>query len=44
MAIDATGFWDELVVLADVATKRVLPVCAPGRGSVSALAWIADGS
>lgn len=40
----AAGFSDGLVVLADVASKRVLPVCAPGRGPVSALAWNADGS
>lgn len=40
----AAGFADGLVVLADVATARILPVAGPGRGSVSALAWSADGS
>jgi WD40 repeat protein len=40
----AAGFSDGLVVLADIASARILPVCAPGRGSVSALAWSADGT
>jgi len=40
----AAGFSDGLVVLADIGTSRVLPVAAPGRGSVSALGWNADGS
>ena len=40
----AAGFSDGLVVVADVGSQRVLPVAAPGRGSVSALAWSADGS
>jgi WD40 repeat protein len=39
----AAGFSDGLVVLADIATARILPVCGPGRGVVSALAWSADG-
>ena len=40
----AAGFNDGLVVLADVNSSRILPVAAPGRGAVSALAWNADGS
>ena len=42
----AAGFADGLLVLADIASGRVLPVCGPGsgRGSVSAIAWSADGS
>jgi WD40 repeat protein len=40
----AAGFSDGLVVLADIPAARVLPVAAPGRGPVSALAWSPDGS
>ncbi len=40
----AAGFADGLVVLADITSERILPVAAPGRGSVSALAWSADGA
>ncbi len=40
----AAGFADGLVVLADIASERILPVAAPGRGSVSALAWSPDGA
>jgi WD40 repeat protein len=40
----AAGFSDGLVVLADIGTARILPVCGPGRGPVSALAWSADGA
>ncbi len=40
----AAGFADGLVVLADIVSGRVLPVCGPGRGSVSALAWSPDGA
>jgi len=32
------------VVLADIATARILPVAAPGRGAISALAWNSVGS
>lgn len=39
----AAGFSDGLVVVADVTTQRILPVAAPGRGSVSALAWSPNG-
>jgi WD40 repeat protein len=40
----AAGFSDGLVAVASVATEQVLPVCAPGRGPVSALAWSGDGA
>lgn len=40
----AAGFSDGLVVLADVASERVLPVAPPGRGAVTALAWGGDGA
>ena len=40
----AAGFTDGLVVLADINTARILPIAAPGRGSISALAWSPDGS
>jgi hypothetical protein len=40
----AAGFSDGLVVLADINAARILPIAAPGRGSVSALAWSPDGS
>jgi WD40 repeat protein len=39
----AAGFADGLVVLADLGTKRMLPVMGPGRGAVTALAWNPDG-
>jgi WD40 repeat protein len=40
----AGGFADGLVVLADIGSGRILPVSKAGRGSVSALAWSADGT
>ena len=40
----AAGFADGLVVLADIASARILPVALPGQGSVSALAWSGDGA
>jgi WD40 repeat protein len=39
----AAGFADGTVLMSDVATRRVLPVCGPGRGSISALAFSSDG-
>lgn len=39
MNVVAAGFEDGLVVLADIESARILPVAAPGRGAVSALAW-----
>jgi WD40 repeat protein len=40
----AAGFADGLVVMADINSARILPVAAPGRGPVSALAWNPDGT
>ncbi|MCX8134780.1 MAG: WD40 repeat domain-containing protein [Roseococcus sp.] len=40
----AAGFEDGLVLLADIASGRVLPIAPPGRGAVSALAWNATGA
>jgi WD40 repeat protein len=40
----AAGFSDGLVVVADVPSQRILPMAAPGRGPVSALAWSPDGT
>ena len=39
----AVGYSDGLVVVVDIATEKVLPVCGPGRGGVTALAWSGDG-
>ena len=33
------GFADGLVLMAEIASGKVVPVAAPGRGAVSALAW-----
>ena len=40
----AAGFDDGLVLIAEVASGRVVPVAAPGRGAVSALAWSDSGT
>lgn len=40
----AAGFNDGSVLLLDVNKEKVLPVCGPGRGAVSALAWDATGA
>ena len=40
----AAGFADGLVVLADIASERILPVAPPGHGPISALAWSGDGA
>jgi WD40 repeat protein len=40
----AAGFSDGMVVLADIGSGRILPVCGPGRGPISALAWSGDGA
>lgn len=40
----AAGFADGLVVVADVGSGRILPVCGPGRGPISAIAWSGDGA
>ncbi len=39
----AAGFSDGLVVMADIASARILPIAGTGRGPVSALAWSPDG-
>jgi len=44
MNVVAAGFDDGLVVLADIDGARILPVAAPGRGAVSALAWSPEGT
>jgi WD40 repeat protein len=40
----AAGFADGLVVMAEVASGKVVPIAAPGRGGISALAWNAAGT
>ncbi|MDR3535436.1 MAG: WD40 repeat domain-containing protein [Acetobacteraceae bacterium] len=40
----AGGFSDGLVVVADIASSRVLPVAPPEHGKVTALAWSPDGA
>ncbi len=40
----AAGYGDGTVLLIDIATARILPVCGPGRGPVSALAWSGEGA
>jgi len=35
----AAGFSDGLVVMADINHARILPIAAPGRGAVTAMAW-----
>jgi WD40 repeat protein len=40
----AAGFSDGLVVVADINQARILPVAAPGRGAVTAMAWSDSGT
>ncbi len=40
----AAGYGDGTVILVDITSARVLPVAAPGRGSVTCLAWRPDGA
>jgi WD40 repeat protein len=40
----AAGWNDGLVAMADIATQRAVPLCAPGRGAVTHLGWSADGA
>ena len=39
----AAGFSDGLLVMADIATSRILPIAGTGRGAISALSWSPDG-
>jgi WD40 repeat protein len=40
----AAGYIDGTVVLAEIATRRVLRVAPPGHGPITALAWDASGA
>lgn len=40
----AAGFQDGLVLMAEIGSGKIVPVAAPGRGPVSALAWNATGT
>lgn len=40
----AAGFADGLVVISEIASGKVVPVAAPGRGGVSAIAWNGSGT
>lgn len=42
--IVAGGFTDGLVVVAEIASSRILPVVPPEHGPISALAWSPDGT
>lgn len=42
--IVAGGFADGLVVVADVASSRIVPIVPPGGSPVSAVAWSPDGA
>jgi WD40 repeat protein len=42
--IVAGGFADGLVVVADIASSRILPVVPPDHGPISTLAWSPDGT
>ncbi|MFT8244797.1 WD40 repeat domain-containing protein [Roseomonas sp. BN140053] len=40
----AAGFSDGLVLMAEIASGKIVPIAAPGRGAVSALSWNAAGT
>jgi WD40 repeat protein len=40
----AAGFADGLVLMAEIGSGKIVPVAAPGRGAVSALAWSPTGT
>ena len=40
----AAGFDTGLVVVIDIAAERILPVCGPGRGGITALGWSGSGA
>jgi WD40 repeat protein len=44
LEIVAAGFDNGLLIIADIARETILPVCGPGRGAITALAWNPTGS
>ncbi len=40
----AVGFDSGLVTIIDIQKEKILPVCGPGRGAISALAWGVGGA
>jgi len=40
----AVGFDSGPILLCDIAKEKILPVCGPGRGAITALAWNNSGS
>jgi WD40 repeat protein len=40
----AAGFSDGLVLMAEIASGKIVPLAAPGRGPVSALSWNSTGT
>ncbi len=40
----AAGFADGSVLIADIGTERLLPVCGAGGGQISSIAWSATGA
>jgi WD40 repeat protein len=40
----AAGFEDGMVLMADISRETILPIAAPGRAAISALAWSGTGS
>ncbi len=40
----AAGFDTGLTLLINVANEQIIPLCGPGRGAITALAWSATGS
>jgi WD40 repeat protein len=40
----AAGFDSGLVIVVDIVKEKILPVCGPGRGAVSALIWSGSGA
>jgi len=44
LEILAAGFDTGMVLIIDIAKEKILPVCGPGRGAISALAWSGTGA
>jgi WD40 repeat protein len=42
--IVAAGYDSGLLIIVDIVRQQILPVCGPGRGAVTALAWNKSGS